>query len=105
MWTTSDAAFVSLDVRQIVVFESHTHSVELVHCCFDVVHMKIQDGERGRGMVWLGIQEHCVVGRMQLKPFWCFFNVKSKHLTVKLFCLLQIVHRKTRERLRFLEQG
>src|SRR5689334_13620455 len=55
VWTTSDAAFISLDVGHIVVFESHTHAGELVHCCFDIVHTKIQDGERGRGMVRFGI--------------------------------------------------
>src|ERR1044072_4314899 len=103
MWAKCDAAFVSLDVRHIVVFESHTKTIELVHCCFDVVHCEIQNRERGRGMVWLGVQEHCAVGGMKLKPFGGFFDVESQRLTVKLFCFYQIVYRKTRERLRLLE--
>src|ERR1044072_9771110 len=40
---------------------------------------------------------------MKLEPFRRLFNVEPECLTVKLFCLLQIIHRKTRERLCFLE--
>src|ERR1044072_4044778 len=40
---------------------------------------------------------------MKLEPFRRLFYVEPECLTVKLFCLLQIIHRKTRERLCFLE--
>src|ERR1051326_7743774 len=85
MWTTSNAAFVSLDIRQIVVFEHHAHAGEFVHCRINVVHMKIQDGERGRGVVWFGIQENGVVRGMKLESFRRFGTIQSEYLTVEVF--------------------
>ena len=57
--TVSYTFFVRLQLA-IIVLEFHTCRGKLVHRCFDVLHLEVQDGESGRSMVRLGIDKYYI---------------------------------------------
>ena len=89
---THNPFFVRLDVRQIINLKTHATLCELIDRLIHIIHREIKDGELGRSMVRLRINENIIAaGKMQRQQAIRFRDLEPKCAAVEFFGLLNVV--------------
>ena len=81
-----DSFFVRLDVGQIINLKTHSALCEFIDRLIHIIHREIKDGELGRSMVRLRINENIIAaGEMQRQQAIRFRNLEPKCAAVEFF--------------------
>src|SRR6266567_1511067 len=99
-----DALVVGLDARLVIDLEAHAALLQARHGGLDVLDRDVEDGERRRGVIGLGIDERLAAAReLQLQTLGFFRDLQAQGLAVEFLCLPDVAHREATEYLRILE--
>ena len=91
-------------LEALVALERDACGREPVDRLVDVLYREVEDGERRRHVVVLGIEEDVgAAAEMQRQPVHLVGDVQAEGLAVELLCTRNVVHREAGERLAVLE--
>jgi hypothetical protein len=85
---------VRLDVP-VIMLELNALYGKTVDRGVDILHFEIQDCKGSRLMIGFRIDKDLVVRRLYRKPLFCPGDRQPQDLTVKIVCLVQIIHGET----------
>src|SRR6266851_8355598 len=92
-------AFLILLWTIVVALKPRATACEVIHRRIDVIDHEIQDGERRRLVIPLGIHKHCAAARqLKSRPHAVIFDFQSQRLCIEFPRGWQIGHRKAAER-------
>src|SRR5438552_6580408 len=95
-----DPFLICLEIRQIINLKTHAALCEFIDRLIHIIHREIKNGERGRSMIRLRINENITAAsKMQCQQAIRFRNIEPKYAAIEFFSLLSVVRRKTAKRL------
>src|SRR6266851_1317848 len=91
-------AFLILLWTSVIALELRPSTGEIVHRRIDVIDHEIQDGERRRLVIPLGIHKHCAAARqVKSRPHAVIFDFQSQGLRIEFPDAWQVRHGKAAE--------